>query len=60
MQCPMCRTRLSNWVRKQAKTNSLVNQKRWDKIRSLYPERCQKRLNGEDDVDDAYTEYNGM
>lgn len=52
LQCPLCRKRISSWARKQARTGSLVNRKRWEQIQKLFPERCAKRLRGEDDDDD--------
>ena len=52
LSCPMCRQRISIWVRRNAKNNTLVNQERWALIQSMFPERVQRRLDGLDDVED--------
>lgn len=52
LTCPLCRIRISSWVRKATKTNSLVNQKRWEQIQKLFPIKVKKRLNGQDDDTD--------
>eukprot|EP00112_Aurelia_sp_Birch-Aquarium-sp1_P006077 Seg1680.2 transcript_id=Seg1680.2/GoldUCD/mRNA.D3Y31 product="E3 ubiquitin-protein ligase rnf168" protein_id=Seg1680.2/GoldUCD/D3Y31 len=52
--CPMCRVRISCWARKRAREGNLVDEERWNKIQRLFPERCKRRLNGEDDDDDLY------
>ena len=52
--CPMCRVRISCWARKRAREGNLVDEERWNKIQRLFPERCKKRLNGEDDDDDDF------
>ncbi|CAI9736841.1 E3 ubiquitin-protein ligase rnf168-like [Octopus vulgaris] len=44
--CPMCRTRISSWVRKQSKTKKLVNEKRWKEIKTLFPEKVRLRQEG--------------
>ncbi|XP_014779017.1 E3 ubiquitin-protein ligase rnf168 [Octopus bimaculoides] len=44
--CPMCRTRISSWVRKQSKINKLVNEKRWKEIKTLFPEKVRLRQEG--------------
>ena len=49
--CPLCRKRISSWARKSARDGTLVDQKRWQLIQKLFPERCKKRLQGEDDDD---------
>ena len=50
--CPMCRLRISNWARRAARENRLVNRKRWQQILAAFPVHCRKRLEGEDDEDD--------
>ncbi len=50
--CPMCRLRISNWARRAARENRLINRKRWQEILAAFPEQCRKRLEGEDDDDD--------
>ena len=58
LNCPMCRVRIAVWVRKNTKTNTLVNQERWALIQSLFPERIKRRLEGLDDIeDDPYSMY---
>ncbi|XP_066928198.1 E3 ubiquitin-protein ligase rnf168-like [Clytia hemisphaerica] len=52
LSCPMCRQRISIWVRRNAKNNTLVNQERWALIQSMFPERVQRRLDGLDDIED--------
>lgn len=52
LRCPLCRIRISSWARKQARNGTLVHRKRWEQIQRLFPERCEKRLRGEDDDDD--------
>ena len=52
LRCPMCRVRISNWARKKAREGTLVDKARWSLIQKLFPERCEKRLRGEEDDDD--------
>ena len=49
--CPLCRMRISSWARRNSRNGTLVNLKRWEQIQQLFPEKCQKRLRGEDDED---------
>ena len=49
--CPLCRMRISSWARRNSRNGTLVNEKRWEQIQKLFPEKCQKRLRGEDDED---------
>ena len=60
LTCPMCRLRISIWVRKHAKDDQLVNKQRWELIKSLFPERVQRRIDGGDDLESSYSEHNGM
>eukprot|EP00795_Rhopilema_esculentum_P016183 gene16183-7549_t len=50
--CPMCRVRISNWARKKGREGTLIDQERWNVIQKLFPERCKRRLKGEDEEDD--------
>ena len=45
--CPICRKRIASWARKCNREGTLVNQKRWNLIQRLFPEKCLKRLKGE-------------
>ncbi len=47
--CPMCRLRISNWARRCARENKLVDERRWREIREAFPAQCQRRLAGEDE-----------
>lgn len=49
--CPLCRMRISSWARRNSRNGTLVNVKRWEQIQKLFPDKCQKRLRGEDDED---------
>ena len=51
--CPICRVRVSSWARKKAREGKLVDEARWNLIQKLFPERCKKRMRGEDD-DESY------
>ncbi|XP_014908226.1 E3 ubiquitin-protein ligase rnf168 isoform X3 [Poecilia latipinna] len=46
--CPMCRKRVSSWARRNNKKNTLVNLELWNRIQTLFPLQCQRRLNGQD------------
>lgn len=49
-QCPMCRMRISNWLRKYKNDwDLLVNKELWKALQLQYPVEVQKRLNDEDD-----------
>ncbi|XP_037123304.1 E3 ubiquitin-protein ligase rnf168 [Syngnathus acus] len=50
--CPMCRKRVSTWVRLNNKNKTLVNQQLWTQIQLSFPQRCQRRLSGQDAVND--------
>lgn len=49
--CPLCRMRISSWARRNTRKGTLVDLKRWEQIQRLFPEKCQKRLRGEDEED---------
>ncbi|CAH1245337.1 RNF168 [Branchiostoma lanceolatum] len=46
--CPMCRLRISSWARRNAREHTLVNRERWAQIQRFYPEKCERRLRGEE------------
>ena len=55
--CPICRQRISVWARRAAKTNTLVDQKKWVVIQRAFPQKVKKRMEGmaggfENEVDD--------
>ncbi|XP_073530481.1 E3 ubiquitin-protein ligase RNF168 [Phyllobates terribilis] len=59
--CPYCRQRVSNWARKNARSNTLVNKELWEMIQSQYPEECERRASGQDtsenDFEDGIASY---
>lgn len=49
-QCPICRRRISNWLRKfKHDWDAMLNVNLWEDIKQQYPDEVQKRLNDEDD-----------
>lgn len=49
-QCPTCRKRISNWLRKYKHDwDALVNETLWEAVQQQYPVEVQKKLNNEDD-----------
>ncbi|XP_077398297.1 E3 ubiquitin-protein ligase rnf168-like [Festucalex cinctus] len=48
--CPLCRKRVSTWVRQNNKNKTLVNQQLWTQIQVNFPQHCQRRLSGQDAV----------
>jgi len=49
-QCPTCRMRISNWLRKYKNNwDTLVNENLWKALNIQYPVEVQKRMNDEDD-----------
>ncbi|KAM8822180.1 E3 ubiquitin-protein ligase rnf168 [Synchiropus picturatus] len=46
--CPMCRKRMSTWVRHSSRNHSLVNQQLWEQIQAEFPDQCRRRLSGQD------------
>ncbi|XP_066939276.1 E3 ubiquitin-protein ligase rnf168-like isoform X2 [Macrobrachium rosenbergii] len=52
LACPVCRTRISIWVRRNTKSNRLVNNRLWQMIKEKFPEKIEARLQGKDDSDD--------
>ncbi|KAG0718403.1 E3 ubiquitin-protein ligase rnf168 [Chionoecetes opilio] len=49
LYCPLCRTRIGVWVRKNSKTNTLVNVKLWKAIQKHFPAHLEARLAGRED-----------
>lgn len=47
-ECPMCRTRIASWARRAAREGTLINRKRWELIKRLFPGQVQRRLSGEE------------
>lgn len=60
LTCPMCRLRIAVWVRKNMKSNTLINKERWELIKRLFPDRVKRRLEGGDDLEESFSIYNGM
>ncbi|XP_057684788.1 E3 ubiquitin-protein ligase rnf168-like [Corythoichthys intestinalis] len=46
--CPMCRKRVSTWARLNNRNKTLVNEQLWTQIRNSFPQHCQRRLSGQD------------
>lgn len=52
--CPMCRRRVSTWARQNSRNKTLVNERLWRQIQTIFPLQCQRRISGQDaDTDDA-------
>ena len=47
--CPICRKRIASWTRKCMREGTLVDQNRWNLIQKLFPKKCLRRLQGDDD-----------
>ncbi|XP_051158040.1 E3 ubiquitin-protein ligase RNF169-like [Leptopilina boulardi] len=57
LNCPLCRTRVGSWLRTNSKSNTLVNIRLWEIIRTKFPKEVEGRRNGEDtdiDLDSGY------
>lgn len=49
--CPLCRSRVSNWLRKLKLTDAnLVDASFWKLIKTTYPAEIETRLSGSTDV----------
>ncbi|XP_064418533.1 E3 ubiquitin-protein ligase rnf168 isoform X2 [Latimeria chalumnae] len=48
--CPLCRQRVSTWARYHARNNTLIDRKLWDRVQKAYPEECQRRAAGQEEV----------
>ena len=57
LTCPFCRMRISVWTRRSTKLNTLINQKRWTQIQQSFPQKVNRRLNG--DLNDSFGEIQG-
>ncbi|XP_037805200.1 E3 ubiquitin-protein ligase rnf168-like [Penaeus monodon] len=49
LACPLCRKRISVWVRRSTKANKLVDKRLWDKIQEKFSNLIEARLHDEDD-----------
>ncbi|XP_063599054.1 E3 ubiquitin-protein ligase rnf168-like isoform X1 [Penaeus indicus] len=49
LACPLCRKRISVWVRRSTKANKLVDKRLWDKIQENFSNLIEARLHDEDD-----------
>ncbi|XP_042855866.1 E3 ubiquitin-protein ligase rnf168-like isoform X1 [Penaeus japonicus] len=49
LACPLCRKRISVWVRRSSKANKLVDKRLWDKIQEKFSSLIEARLHDEDD-----------
>ncbi|XP_027218400.2 E3 ubiquitin-protein ligase rnf168 isoform X2 [Penaeus vannamei] len=49
LACPLCRKRISVWVRRSTKTNKLVDKRLWDMIQEKFSSLIEARLHDEDD-----------
>lgn len=47
--CPLCRKRLSSWIRSAKKDNKLVDSILWTKIQEQYQDEVNSKLSGKDD-----------
>ncbi|XP_068173065.1 E3 ubiquitin-protein ligase rnf168 isoform X2 [Antennarius striatus] len=50
--CPLCRRRVSTWVRLHGRRDTLVDQGLWTRIQTTFPLQCQRRLSGQDAPED--------
>ncbi|XP_076002371.1 E3 ubiquitin-protein ligase rnf168 [Genypterus blacodes] len=50
--CPLCRKRVSTWARQHNRTKTLVNVRLWKQIQANFPLQCQRRVSGQDAVDE--------
>uniref|UniRef100_A0A8D8SGF5 RING-type E3 ubiquitin transferase n=1 Tax=Cacopsylla melanoneura TaxID=428564 RepID=A0A8D8SGF5_9HEMI len=49
LTCPMCRKRLSIWLRKNKNFSCIVNEPLWIQIQTEFKDEVEKKLNGQDD-----------
>ena len=47
--CPICRMRISVWARRASRQNKLVDEKRWEEIKTAFPDAVRRRLEGKDE-----------
>ncbi|XP_037090004.1 E3 ubiquitin-protein ligase RNF168-like [Pollicipes pollicipes] len=48
LSCPLCRTRISVWLRRARKSDSLVDERLWARLRRDFPAKVEARLEGQD------------
>ena len=46
LSCPLCRTRISVWLRKARRAGSLVDEALWSRLKDTFPDKVQARLEG--------------
>lgn len=51
LACPVCRKRISIWVRQSTKAKRLVNTRLWQKIRDNFASKVEARIHGDDESD---------
>ena len=56
--CPLCRKRISTWARLNSRKKTLVNEELWREVQDAFPLQCQRRLNGEEEVDEEHGRRN--
>ncbi|XP_033209906.1 E3 ubiquitin-protein ligase RNF169-like [Belonocnema kinseyi] len=57
LNCPLCRTRVGSWLRTAGKSNTLVNLRLWEIIRTKFPKEVEGKKNGDErniDLDSGY------
>uniref|UniRef100_A0A3P8VN83 RING-type E3 ubiquitin transferase n=1 Tax=Cynoglossus semilaevis TaxID=244447 RepID=A0A3P8VN83_CYNSE len=47
LSCPLCRRRVSTWVRANSRNNTLVNEQLWQRIQISFPQQCERRRVGQ-------------
>ncbi|XP_054271106.1 E3 ubiquitin-protein ligase rnf168-like isoform X4 [Macrosteles quadrilineatus] len=54
MCCPICRYRVSNWLRQLRRNNAdIVDKPFWEKVQKIYPLEARKRINGKIDYESS-------
>ncbi|XP_028655229.1 E3 ubiquitin-protein ligase RNF169 [Erpetoichthys calabaricus] len=48
LRCPLCRLRVSSWARRRTRDRTLINAELWELVRRSHPERCRRRMEGQD------------
>nr|XP_045620186.1 E3 ubiquitin-protein ligase RNF168-like isoform X1 [Procambarus clarkii] len=51
LACPICRRRISVWVRRAAKAKKLINTRLWQNIQNSFAAKVEARLHGLEDSD---------
>ncbi|XP_043206905.1 E3 ubiquitin-protein ligase RNF168-like [Amphibalanus amphitrite] len=46
MSCPLCRTRISVWLRRARRAGTLVDEALWARLKTTFPDKVQARLEG--------------